>query len=755
MGMKAFLRRLSPVAGAACFLAGEALSFGSWNYGVGTYLENLDGFGDFDLVQAVVTDPADTAAVVAPSWEITQPATFPGTGTTGIPFSGSGSATYFATVNEAGMYGEQVQLFQRWFSAARDMQWRDNCAAGMDVGDLSKCCVFPVEDPNWRLRGGHQESILLVPDVRKFNDCHSMDTKNEVECVNGVGVVSGRQPEITELYLRKEQMTDILLAGANYNVTWFLRSSGQHEFPGLEGTQQDTFNNRLASMKIGFSYSPNGSGEPPVQNTHYLAGATVGYQPIGMGGCADVWTGCPIRLILQDQESYDPQHAVRRYLNDPTYGKDFYMPYTLSFCLGALANAPPSYVGPAVTCRSCAYPDDGMNLALCPTAKDTLGTGVLGIFLTTQGQTDDGLESSSTPKCPPDFGVPYSNCRAAASLYIDGMMLTAGEGSYLSPVFDSLSPDTVWTHVSWESLLNIDPGGPRTPVKFRYDVAQDGAELGAGDLGAALTPAAETGTISLTATSVGRYFRYQAGLVSWDMNTSNYPALPASPRFMETCLRYNPEHDGSLIPAVCRISMGYTPYAGQLVTKVLKPRNLKRWEKLTFDAEALGGATVTIDVLGENMVPAVTDDGTALVGVSNGVPLGRLDPSKYPALRVRIVMSKEGSLANQARLRWFKLEYEPMKEAIALNRNALRQGRGEGVEVRFMTKTAGMVGVRVYDGAGQLVRELFHGELGADEIFQQNWDGTGRDGRQVAPGVFFITVVTPDGSETLRLAVMR
>ena len=82
-----------------------------------------------------------------------------------------------------------------------------------------------------------------------------------------------------------------------------------------------------------------------------------------------------------------------------------------------------------------------------------------------------------------------------------------------------------------------------------------------------------------------------------------------------------------------------------------------------------------------------------------------------------------------------------------------------------------MVDVVIHDAAGQLVKRLFHGELREGDVCQKSWNGmsdpfgrapascaTGEanpQGVPVAPGLYFVTVTTPAGRETARLAVSR
>jgi len=81
--------------------------------------------------------------------------------------------------------------------------------------------------------------------------------------------------------------------------------------------------------------------------------------------------------------------------------------------------------------------------------------------------------------------------------------------------------------------------------------------------------------------------------------------------------------------------------------------------------------------------------------------------------------------------------------------------RNDTVPIRFSTEKTGMVSVEVHDAAGQYVRRLFKGELEATVVQETQWDGRNDGGRQVAPGVYFITAVTPAGRRTAKLAVLR
>jgi hypothetical protein len=192
------------------------------------------------------------------------------------------------------------------------------------------------------------------------------------------------------------------------------------------------------------------------------------------------------------------------------------------------------------------------------------------------------------------------------------------------------------------------------------------------------------------------------------------------------------------------------------------PSRLLRWTSLTYQALNNQGLVVA-DVLD-------TGGNILLHDIKSGGSLLSLDPGAYPALQIQFTLTKGGNPAADPRVLSFKVAYAPMTQCLSLNHNTIRLSRAEPVQIRFCSTRDGLVDVKVHDAAGQLVKKVFHGELAGGVICQKSWNGTSDmgdapqtcsagdnnpQGTPVAPGVYFVTVITPGGRETARLAVSR
>jgi len=74
--------------------------------------------------------------------------------------------------------------------------------------------------------------------------------------------------------------------------------------------------------------------------------------------------------------------------------------------------------------------------------------------------------------------------------------------------------------------------------------------------------------------------------------------------------------------------------------------------------------------------------------------------------------------------------------------------------IEYRVTRAGFARVRVLDVAGRIVRDLGRSPAapGANRVA---WNGTGADGRAVAPGIYFVRLDGPDGSRTRRIVRLR
>jgi len=715
-------------AAAAILSAGRASGHGTWNELAGTYFDELEDTAGLSLIQAVSVDAPTTSVGVAATWTWVQPGPRADT-TTDTLFSAPGTATLFVQAVAGAPYGEGVRLFQRFFSAADDMRWSNDCVTGNPVSP--NCLVYPVSAAGVEaLHGARSNQVLLVNDVVRFNDCQT-----NITC-RGSGDYT-----IAELVLDQVVNRDLFVSGRAYNATWWIRSPGQSPSPPPGG-----YNDRLAGFEISYAYLTGGS-----PRTDYFGGATGGCMNPGLGPwCQDRTRGCPVHVRLADPPETGSSTLYR---NDPgAPAQSPYTPFSFGFAAGSLTGA----ANPWDVGNCAADPFGGMNVALChdpPEGTWTFAINTAG----TSGASNVPGASCGSPL------VPCLNSRAAALLYVDGLTITAGQGRYLSPAFDSLSPNTKWTAVSWMADLNPEAGTVRTPLEFDWRVADTTVNFTPSSMvflaGTVLSD--ETGILPFAGPPVqGRYFQYQALLTSWDLNAANPPPPSGT---TDNCLRFSMAYDGSLTPRVRQFAASYQPDAGQIVSNPVAPARLWRWDRIEYRKDDGAGGRVVCDILDEA-------GGIVLGDIASGGSLGGIDPGRNPSIRVRFQLLRNGTTADP-RVYWFRVGYRPLTSCLALNRNGVRLSAGEEVSVRFCTRTTGTVDVTVHDAAGQLVKRLFHGEIRAGDVCQKNWNGTSdpggrapascnindtnRQGRPVAPGLYFVTVTTPAGRETARVAVSR
>lgn len=675
-------------------------------------------------------------------------------------FSEQGSATLFAQipVSSVGPLPEKIALAQKFFPA-RDMDWNNDCPTGIPTDP--NCFISSFQETNATFLLRSAGDILVVPDVNVFNTNQYGNTS----AMPPILPVGSSDFTLVTQHLEQSQSfpRDFLVSGRYYNATWFLRSPGRHQCP--TGCPVPADNSRLVGFEISFTYTSSGGNYPTIA---YLGGATnsaacddpqcgTDFQNCFFG-CTSRHEGCPVHLNVSGSE---PGSAAL-YLNNGAYDQDApFTPFSFSFNLGGLNNTPSPWQ--AIGCDVEANLADGMNNALCRPSPE----GSWFFSLMTNGRSTVNDDSTAVP-C--GIGSPIVRCtnsRASASLFIDGMMLTAGEGVYLAPVFDSLSPRTNWKWLGWDVNLNVDAVDVRTPVIFKWRVANDTAGWTSSAIfsspafdGAYMpTQTEENLGNTLLAGTQGQYFQYQAELIHWDQNDGSYfnhqpppkyanePNCPApTNQCYRSCLRYSMEYDGSLIPEIKRFQVCYEPDAGQFISAPIRPARLRGWSRLTYEADEAGGL-ITVAVVDDLNRPL-----PGFANVLSGDSLAGIDPSQYPSVKIKFRLDKLGKAVDPC-VNWFKVEYEPMEECLTLNRNVIRLSRGERVIVRFCTERDGVVEVKIHDAAGQLIRKLFLSEIQAGKVFQKSWDGRSSLDTAVAPGVYFVTAVTPSGRKTARLAV--
>ncbi|MEK7475931.1 MAG: hypothetical protein AAB152_09920 [Candidatus Coatesbacteria bacterium] len=729
---------------AVALWASGAFGSGTWNTREGVYTEEFEDTAGLDLIQAVSVNSVNTSIGVTTGWTWAQPGPS-ATYLTDTLFSVAGTATTFVQVATATPYGEALELFQRFYSATDTMEWENDCLPPVSTAN-PRCLLYPISAQGAEvLHGAKSRQVLLVPDVAGFNRCQSDKT-----CQGSGDYV------MAALYVYQDANRDLLLPGHPYNATWWLRSPGMHPNPP---PTSGAYNDRLAGFVISYTYTTNGT-----IRTDYFGGADAGCsEKDPIIGCLERSRGCPLHLRLSDPPTEGGTATL--YLNTPGVPSQApYTPYSFSFVPGSTRGA-----GSPWDAKDCG--EDllgGMNIGLCHEPPG----GTWGFFLSTTGtssppNSNDAGSSCGTP------AIPCTNSRAAASLFIDGLSITAGAGAYLSPAFDSLSDKTQWMTVAWNVDLNPDAKGVRTPVSLGWRVANTTTGFGFSNttFDASILPVNEADEYVMPP-AMGRYFQYRADFSSWsiDLSPGNPPPpapFPPPPGGLYdtwgSCLHSGMSYDGSLLPRVRQFRVAYQPDAGQCVSKPITPGRLWRWGRLNYQKGDPAPGRIVCDVLdgGGGIILANVPDGGSLAGI---------DPGRYPSIRVRFMMYRNGAPVDP-RVYWFKVSYTPLQGCLALNRNTVRMSYGEDVAIRFCTNRTGLVDVTVHDAAGQLVKRLFHGELRAGDICQKRWNGTSDPGGHAptscsdsntnpqgvaaAPGLYFVTVMTPAGRETARLAVSR
>jgi len=722
------LASIVPALLFSCLLSNPVFSRGTYNTRESIYREDMKDAADMDLVQALVPN-AGGYMEVAGAWTWYQPGKPAANNLAhSTKFSSAGSLIQFTTIGAGGGYGEQVHLKSQWFSAVTDMTWSSNSICG--GGDASqKCIVKPVQaSPVETAFGAHSSSVLFVPNVYKYSSCDSQPTCKPTDFI------------VASLNLPQRTWNDLLVPGFPYSATFFLRYPGAGGAPLAPST-------RMAKLVAYYSYLVGA-----IPQDEYMGGATTGPNDLGLNNCAQRKNeGCPYNLV-----SDNPGKGEQDFYLGPVYN-----PFTISFCAGKYLDYYPLEPGSRPPrCYRCSDPAS----LTYPACRDPLeGNWVFMV------KVDNALGC----KCDT---IDCAGNRAVAPLYFDGIQITAGgvrindaagittlvhedAGSYVSPVFDSLSPFTQWTDIAWVVEQNRDANGwVTTPVRLKwragntanpavapYWVGADGYTYQ--DMVPFDTPLegmVDNGARIITYT--GQYFQYEANLTSWSENLLNSPPRRA-PADYKSCIRYPINYDGTLTPEVRQVAVTYIPDAGQFISKTIKPEKLRLWKFVRFEKED-GGGTVTVDILDAS-------NSVIRAGIVNGEPISGLDPGQYPAIRIRATLRRNGVGAAVPKFKSFLVEYEAQESLITPCQNSIRLSRNDETCFRVYVEKSGMVEVKVYDAAGQMVKGIFRGEVKGPQMLQVVWNGRDSRGNAVSPGVYFVTAITPAGRGTGRVAVTR
>ncbi len=366
-------------------------------------------------------------------------------------------------------------------------------------------------------------------------------------------------------------------------------------------------------------------------------------------------------------------------------------------------------------------------------------------------------------------------------------------GSYLSPVFDSLSNNTVWNNLWWsveQNFSGVNGGWPTTPVGIKWRVGNDpdpgswlpdknwfhwtiensvtcaGEEDNCSQVTCAGGPcdcAGQPGrldcllgepfpyrvpmknedevplfTDGVAKAATGRYFQIEVDL------SNNYANDRYPPEFSNPPTR---ELHEALRPVLRALRLSYTPARGSAVSKVVRPQQLRRWRAVEYTTDVASGGTVVVDVLDEFGVPLFT-------AVPSGFSLAGLAPDRYPALKLRAYVDNGGNALQRPILTSWALKWDTFSEPLQLDRNAVDVARNDVVSITVVMTVSRPGTLSLHDATGTLVREFYSGVFGAG-IRTFVWNGRNARGDAVAAGVYYVTLAAKEIKRIKTIAVLR
>lgn len=335
-----------------------------------------------------------------------------------------------------------------------------------------------------------------------------------------------------------------------------------------------------------------------------------------------------------------------------------------------------------------------------------------------------------------------------------------GAGTYLSPVFDSLSEETVWTKVLWEVDQEISLQKPKAPVgiKWRVGNSPDPSVWMANPLWftwtypmlALNTPCPEQpiimpdqGEYALYAEGdeskalTGRYFQYAVDFTGQYAN-ERYPPEQDSPDTRQL-------HE-AVGPALNSMEVCYNPAAGQIISNAVCASQLRNWRVATYEADVSTGGNIRVDVLDQNNVPLFAN-------IPPRFSLTGLDPKEYPCLKLRATIDNEGDPDKRPRLLSWRLDWDVIATPLLLDRNSISLKGAGSVTVTMVLPVMLEGALTVHDVTGQLIKEIARGAL-MPGLNNWTWDGTNQKGEKVVPGVYFVTLKAGDIRQVRTIAVM-
>ncbi|TVR03318.1 MAG: hypothetical protein EA403_07065, partial [Spirochaetaceae bacterium] len=144
--------------------------------------------------------------------------------------------------------------------------------------------------------------------------------------------------------------------------------------------------------------------------------------------------------------------------------------------------------------------------------------------------------------------------------------------------------------------------------------------------------------------------------------------------------------------------------------------------------------------------------------VRNGVTLGffpRIQPGPPPLYAARVFSPNSPTWFRNVRPFSFGVaEVFRQRGSVSILNNVINPENGERVFLHYELARAGTVSINVFNLAGDLIDVIHRGRQEAGE-HSTSWDGTNRQGRIVARGIYFIRVRGPDIDEYRKVMVVK
>jgi len=351
----------------------------------------------------------------------------------------------------------------------------------------------------------------------------------------------------------------------------------------------------------------------------------------------------------------------------------------------------------------------------------------------------------------------------------DSATYYVGAGSYVSPVFDSLSAKTSWEQIFWRFDQNWQGGAfPRTPMALKWRVgnslnpaewminehgqSESGWYIWTVPMTATKTgevdrppPMADAGSTTLyngSAPAVGRYFQYEVDFSSHFANDRYPPELDD----------YKSEYDRNLSPCpsplLRSIRVYYTPVRGMVVSQSIRPARLKKWGIISFEPDLSNGGAVQVDVMDEQGNPLFAN----IPRLAGGFSIAALSPDRYPSIKLRAWLDNLGNPANRPVLKGWSASWDINPDPLRLDRNLIEAKRGDRAAITVNLNGERDGTLAVFDAAGQSVKFLCRCRFPAGAS-TYTWNGSNERGESVAPGIYFISLKAKDVNRIGKLVV--